>query len=63
MMTRKVIRNISTSFSMMRMLRMMGPKCLDTMPVLMLLRMARVKAIPQKILPAASTEFRVHLVL
>ena len=43
------------SFSMAFMERMMGPKCLDTMPILIILKTARVKAAPQKIRPVAST--------
>jgi hypothetical protein len=33
-------------------LRMMGPKCLEAMPILIVLMMAKVKATPHKIRPA-----------
>ena len=52
MMTKKVIKNIITSFIIALMLRMMGPKYLDAMPILIILMMAKVKAIPHNILPA-----------
>ena len=35
--------------------RMMGPKCLDTMPILIILKTARVNATPQNIRPEAFT--------
>ena len=55
MMTKKVMRNMTMSLSMAFMERMMGPKCLETMPILIILKTARVKATPQKILPEAFT--------
>ena len=51
MITKKVIRNIPTSFIMAFMLRMIGPKYLEAIPILIILMMARVKATPHKILP------------
>ena len=58
MMTKKVVRNIITSFIMALMLKMIGPKYFDAIPILMVFMMANVKAIPQRILPA---ELRVDI--
>ena len=55
MITKNVIMNMKTSFNITRILKMMGPKCLETIPVFMLFKMASVKAMPQNILPVAST--------
>ena len=52
MMTKKVIKNIITSFIIALILSMMGPKYFDAMPILIILMMAKVKAIPHNILPA-----------
>ena len=52
MMTKNVIKNIMTSFIMALMLRMIGPKYLEAMPILIIFMMANVKAMPQRILPA-----------
>ena len=41
-----------TSFISALMLMMIGPKSLEAMPILIILMMARVKATPQRILPA-----------
>ena len=38
-------------------LRMIGPKCLDAMPILMVLIMAKVKATPHRIRPAELNTF------
>lgn len=51
-MTKKVMRNIQTSFIMALILRMMGPKYFDAMPILIILMIANVKAMPHNILPA-----------
>ncbi len=58
MMTAKVMRKRRTSFIMWLMLRMMGPKYLEAMPTLMVLRMAREKAAPHKMRPPAASRFR-----
>ena len=58
MITKKVIRNMQTSFIIALMLRMIGPKYFEAIPIFMIFMMANVKAIPQRILPA---ELRVDI--
>lgn len=52
MMTKKVMRNMQTSFIIALMLRMIGPKYFEAIPILMIFMIANVNAIPQRILPA-----------
>ena len=47
--TQKVMRNMVTSPIMAWMLRIMGPNDFEARPILIVFRMARVKAMPQVI--------------